>query len=68
VNGQPGAIFLDAEDRLIAVMALDIADDRVQGVRSIVNPDKLRHIGPVADVRELLRRSRESGGHSKRPG
>jgi RNA polymerase sigma-70 factor (TIGR02957 family) len=68
VNGQPGAMLLDSEDRLIAVMALDIADDRVQGVRSVVNPDKLRHIGPVADVRELLRRSRAPRSRSEPPG
>jgi RNA polymerase sigma-70 factor (TIGR02957 family) len=61
VNGQPGALLLDGEGRLISVMALDIADGRVQGVRSIVNPDKLRHIGPVADVRSLLKRHRHSG-------
>jgi Sigma-70, region 4 len=60
VNGQPGAMVVDSEDRLIAVMSLDIADDRIQGVRSVVNPDKLRHLGPVADVRELVRRSRET--------
>ncbi len=57
VNGQPGAMVLDSEDRLISVLALDIADDRVQGVRSIVNPEKLRHLGPVADLRKLLRRA-----------
>jgi RNA polymerase sigma-70 factor (TIGR02957 family) len=58
VNGQPGAMALDAEDRLIAVMALDIAEGRVQGVRSIVNPDKLDHLGqPVADLRALLERA-----------
>jgi RNA polymerase sigma-70 factor (TIGR02957 family) len=68
VNGQPGAMLLDPEDRLIAVISLDIADGRVQGVRSIINPDKLRHIAPVADVRELLRRSRASRSHSERPG
>ena len=44
VNGQPGALVLDAADRLIAVAVLDIADDHVQAVRSIVNPDKLRHL------------------------
>jgi RNA polymerase sigma-70 factor (TIGR02957 family) len=55
VNGQPGATLADAEGKLIAVMALDIDGDRVQGVRSVVNPDKLRHLGPVADVRALLR-------------
>jgi RNA polymerase sigma-70 factor (ECF subfamily) len=50
VNGQPGALLLDAEARLIAVWALDIADGRVQRVSSIVNPDKLCHIGPLADL------------------
>jgi RNA polymerase sigma-70 factor (TIGR02957 family) len=62
VNGQPGAVALDADDRVISVMALDIADGRVQGVRSIVNPDKLQHVGPVADLRELLRRASRAGG------
>jgi RNA polymerase sigma-70 factor (ECF subfamily) len=65
VNGQPGAILLDREDKLIGVMALDIAGDRVQGVSSVVNPEKLRHLGPVADVRALLRRAsrgRAAGG------
>jgi RNA polymerase sigma-70 factor (TIGR02957 family) len=57
VNGQPGVLLLDGEDRLIAVMALDIAGDGVQAVRSVVNPDKLRHLGPVSDVRALLRRA-----------
>ena len=57
VNGQPGAVALDSEDKVIGVLALDIAEDRIQGVRSVVNPDKLRHVGPVADLRELLRRS-----------
>jgi RNA polymerase sigma-70 factor (ECF subfamily) len=54
VNGQPGALWLVPEDRLVAVMALDIVGDRIVGVRSIVNPDKLRHLGPLADVNELL--------------
>jgi RNA polymerase sigma-70 factor (TIGR02957 family) len=56
VNGQPGALFLDREGRLIAVMILDIAEGQIQAVRSIVNPDKLGHLGPVADLRGLLRR------------
>ena len=62
VNGQPGAVALDADDRVISVIALDIADGRVQGVRSIVNPDKLSHVGPVADLRELLRRASRARG------
>jgi RNA polymerase sigma-70 factor (ECF subfamily) len=55
VNGQPGAVFLDPEGRLISVMSLDIAQDRIRAVSSVVNPDKLRHLGPVGDVRALLR-------------
>jgi RNA polymerase sigma-70 factor (TIGR02957 family) len=59
VNGQPGARLEDAEGRVFGVMALDIADGKVQGIRSIVNPDKLEHLGPVADMGELVRALRE---------
>src|SRR5829696_2158666 len=51
INGQPGALVVDREGRLIAVMSLDVADGEIQGVSSIVNPDKLRHLGPLADLR-----------------
>lgn len=44
INGQPGVVFVDAEARSVALIALDIADDRVIAVRSISNPDKLRHL------------------------
>jgi len=60
VNGQPGAEYLDSEGKLIGVMSLDIADGKVQAIRSIVNPEKLGHLGPVVDTQELLRRVRES--------
>src|SRR5829696_9975030 len=53
VNGQPGALLMTA-GRVVSVMALEIADGRVQGVRSIVNPDKLRHVGEVVDWGLLL--------------
>jgi RNA polymerase sigma-70 factor (ECF subfamily) len=36
-------------------MILDIVNGQIQSVSSIVNPDKLRHLGPVADLRALLR-------------
>ncbi len=55
INGQPGAMFHDPSGRLISVMVLDIADGAVQAVRSTINPDKLRHLGPLADVGALLR-------------
>ncbi len=54
VNGQPGALLMTA-GRLVSVMALEIADGRVQGIRSIVNPDKLGHVGEVADWDLLLK-------------
>jgi len=54
VNGQPGAI-LTASGGVVAVMALDIADGRIQSIRSIVNPDKLTHVGELADVEDLLK-------------
>jgi RNA polymerase sigma-70 factor (TIGR02957 family) len=56
VNGQPGALLLDREGRLIGVVVLDVAEGQIQSVSSIVNPDKLQHLGPVADLSALLRR------------
>jgi RNA polymerase sigma-70 factor (ECF subfamily) len=50
INGQPGAVTYDAEGRVINVFALDIADGLVQAIRSVINPDKLHHLGPVSDV------------------
>lgn len=44
VNHQPGAVVLTAQGAVFAVVALEIADDRIHAVRSIVNPDKLRHL------------------------
>ena len=51
VNGQPGAMFYDASGLLINVICLDIADGAVQAVRSVINPDKLHHLGPLSDFR-----------------
>jgi RNA polymerase sigma-70 factor (ECF subfamily) len=55
VNGQPGAIVLAPDGQLTNVFSIDIRDGRVQAIRSVINPDKLRHIGTVADVRALMR-------------
>ena len=59
VNGQPGVMFLDAEGRVGSVMSVDVADGLVQAIRGVTNPDKLAHLGPVADVRRVLREARE---------
>jgi RNA polymerase sigma-70 factor (TIGR02957 family) len=50
VNGQPGAVVYDKEDRAASVVSVDITDGLVQAVRSVVNPDKLQHLGPVSDL------------------
>jgi RNA polymerase sigma-70 factor (ECF subfamily) len=49
VNGQPGWVAREADGAVIVVMTLEIAGGRVTGIRSIVNPDKLGHLGPVSD-------------------
>jgi RNA polymerase sigma-70 factor, ECF subfamily len=67
VNGQPGALFLDPEGRLISVLTLDVADGVVQTVRSVINPDKLRHLGPLADVSGLMAQLRKSAGPPAAP-
>jgi RNA polymerase sigma-70 factor (ECF subfamily) len=61
VNGGPGAMFLDADGRVISVMALDIAGGEIAGVRSVVNPDKLTHLGPVGDFESILNEARSRG-------
>jgi RNA polymerase sigma-70 factor (TIGR02957 family) len=61
VNGQPGAMAYDAEDRLAAVVALDIADGQIQAIHSIANPDKLSHIDRTSDLGVRLRAGRRSG-------
>ena len=50
VNGQPGGLALGPDGRVISVFTLDIADGAVQAIRSVVNPDKLAHLGPVSDL------------------
>ena len=61
VNGQPGAVFRASDGSITNVFALDITGGAVQAVRSVINPDKLQHLGPVADVRALLRRGGARG-------
>jgi RNA polymerase sigma-70 factor (ECF subfamily) len=55
VNGQPGAAIRDADGQLVNVFSFDIADGVVQAVRSVISREKLRHLGPLADVQALMR-------------
>jgi len=55
LNGQPGAIFRDRDDRVLFAMTIDVLDGQIQAIRSVSNPDKLRHMGPVADAWAVAR-------------
>jgi RNA polymerase sigma-70 factor (ECF subfamily) len=61
VNGQPGAMAFDAQDRLVGVMGLDIAEGQIQTIHSVANPEKLRHVDRTGRLGALLRTGRRSG-------
>lgn len=66
VNGQPGAMAFDAQDRLVGVIGLGVADGQIQTIHSIVNPDKLRHLDRVGDLGTLVREARRPQRRSNR--
>jgi len=55
VNAQPGAIFRDRDGKVLFTLALDVLAGQIQMVRSVSNPDKLAHLGPVADAWAVTR-------------
>ena len=60
VNGQPGAIFRDRDGKVINAWALDILDGQIQTIHSVINPDKLGHVGPVADAWTVLSKTTQA--------
>jgi RNA polymerase sigma-70 factor, ECF subfamily len=60
VNGQPGAIFRDRDGKVVNTLALDILDGRIQMIRAVINPDKLGHVGPVADAWAVIREANQA--------
>jgi RNA polymerase sigma-70 factor (ECF subfamily) len=69
MNGQPGAIFRDRDGKVVNTWSLDIHDGQIQTIRTIINPDKLAHVGPVADAWAVLRETRQARGKNEsRPG
>ncbi|MFI5801434.1 RNA polymerase sigma-70 factor [Streptomyces sp. NPDC051561] len=60
INGQPGAIFRDRDGGVLYALVLEVLDGQIQAVRSVLNPDKLGHVGPVGDVWALDREVREA--------
>ncbi|MGW8353831.1 RNA polymerase sigma-70 factor [Streptomyces wedmorensis] len=66
INGQPGAIYRDRDGRVLQAIALDVLDGHVQTIRAVLNPDKLAHLGPVADAWAVTREAQRirRGGHT----
>jgi RNA polymerase sigma-70 factor, ECF subfamily len=60
VNGQPGAIFRDRDGKVLNTLALDILDGQIQTIRAVINPDKLGHVGPVADAWAVAREANQA--------
>jgi RNA polymerase sigma-70 factor, ECF subfamily len=60
VNGQPGAIFRDRNKKVLFTLTLDVLDGQIQAIRSVSNPDKLRHVGPVADAWAAAREANQA--------
>jgi RNA polymerase sigma-70 factor (ECF subfamily) len=60
LNGQPGAIFHDRNDNVVGTLTLDVLGAQIQTIRSVVNPDKLGHIGPVADAWAIAREAKQA--------
>ena len=48
VNEQPGVLARDADGDLIAVIAFDMLGGQVLAIRTVANPEKLRHLGPIS--------------------
>jgi RNA polymerase sigma-70 factor, ECF subfamily len=46
INGQPGAVAFNREGQAVAVVTIEVADDQIQTIRAVSNPEKLRHLGP----------------------
>jgi RNA polymerase sigma-70 factor (ECF subfamily) len=60
VNGQPGAVLRDRDGRVGGTLTLDVLGGRIQTIRSVVNPDKLAHLGPVADAWAIAREVKQA--------
>jgi RNA polymerase sigma-70 factor (ECF subfamily) len=57
INGQPGLVIRTETGQITNIFEIEIVDGQLQTLRGVTNPDKLRHLGPVADVYALARTS-----------
>jgi RNA polymerase sigma-70 factor, ECF subfamily len=65
LNGQPGAIFRDREGLVLNTWTVDVLDGRIQAIRTVLNPEKLGHVGPVADAYAVLHEASEARRHHR---
>jgi RNA polymerase sigma-70 factor (ECF subfamily) len=70
VNGQPGAILRDRDGKVLNTWALDVLDGQIQAIRTVSNPDKLGHVGPVGDAWAIAREASQArrAARAGRPG
>lgn len=61
LNGQPGLVMTQA-DAVLNVVVLDIMDDRISGVRIVVNPEKLGSVRQALAARSSLHPDPEGSG------
>src|SRR5690625_3111518 len=61
VNAHPGILVRDPAGKVLAVLALEIGNGQIHLIRSVINPDKLAHLGPVADAWSLQEAYRRRG-------
>jgi hypothetical protein len=59
-NGQPGAVFYDQTGCVLNTWTLEILDGQIQTIRTVINPSKLAHVGPVADAWAVMREATQA--------
>ncbi len=65
LNGQPGAIVRDRDGKVVGTLTLDVLGGRIQTIRAVDNPDKLAHLGPVADAWTVARDVKQARRHTE---
>jgi RNA polymerase sigma-70 factor (ECF subfamily) len=51
-------LIFDDRERLVGVTSLEITGGEITAIRSVANPEKLGHLGPVGNLGSLIKRRR----------